>query len=513
MKIAVYCRVSTDKEDQRNSLEAQKEFFFAYVKRTGHTLVKLYADEGISGTKIKNRREFLHMMEDAQKGLFELVVVKDISRFARNTVDLLQNIRRLKAMGIETQFLTANMTSVGDSEFALTIFGALAQEESGNMSKRVKFGKRINAKKGRVPNLVYGYDKTAGDYFHLAINRQEAEVVKQIYQWYTDEGYGAFKIARMLNEKGYKTKRNCSWSQKGICRILTNALYTGTIINGKEEVSDFLTGKRQKKKEAEWMVVDNPKLQIIEKETYQLAQIILHGRKDAFHLKRERQSNTYLFSTLIKCRECGRSFRRVVRTYKNTYVRWVCSCHNSQGADCCPNGITVDEEELMEVLQAYFAKELEEGQKNEDDFRKEIERCYKAKHTQIQKEKEQHVQLAKLKQTKQKYVELYVHDLLSLNELKEKINPLSWEIEQREKEEKLRLSPSGRGMQFSALLKQTCETMENILDLHQMTNVQLKTLIDRIEVDKEGNVDIYLRSSGGNGYVQEGGGSSWQGKN
>ena len=169
MKIAAYCRVSTDKADQINSLEAQKEFFSEYTQRTGDVLVKLYADEGISGTKIKNRKEFLRMMSDAEKGMFDMVVVKDISRFARNTVDLLQNVRKLKALGIETQFLTANMTSMGNSEFVLTIFGALAQEESANTSKRVKFGKKLNAEKGRVPNIVYGYDKTIGDYFNLCL--------------------------------------------------------------------------------------------------------------------------------------------------------------------------------------------------------------------------------------------------------------------------------------------------------------------------------------------------------
>ena len=223
MNIAAYCRVSTDKSDQLNSLEAQKEFFSEYTKRTGDTLVRLYADEGISGTKIKNRKEFLRMMSDAEHGLFDMVVVKDISRFARNTVDLLQSVRKLKALGIETQFLTANMTSMGNSEFVLTIFGALAQEESANTSKRVKFGKKMNAEKGRVPNIVYGYDKTIGDYFNLAINQEEAKVVKQIYQWYTQEGYGAAKISNMLNEKGYKTKRNCKWSQNAICRILTRS--------------------------------------------------------------------------------------------------------------------------------------------------------------------------------------------------------------------------------------------------------------------------------------------------
>ena len=93
----------------------------------------------------------------------------------------------------------------------------------------------MNAEKGRVPNIVYGYDKTIGDYFNLAINKEESKVVQQIYKWYTEEGYGAAKIANMLNEKGYKTKRNCKWSQNATCRILTNEIYTGKIINGKQK--------------------------------------------------------------------------------------------------------------------------------------------------------------------------------------------------------------------------------------------------------------------------------------
>ena len=106
-----------------------------------------------------------------------MVVVNDISHFARNTVDLLQSVRKLKSLGIETQFLTANMTSMGNSEFVLTIFGALAQEESANTSKRIKFGKKMNAEKGRVPNIVFGYDKTIGDYFNLSINENEAKAI------------------------------------------------------------------------------------------------------------------------------------------------------------------------------------------------------------------------------------------------------------------------------------------------------------------------------------------------
>lgn len=496
MNIAAYCRVSTDKEDQLNSLEAQKAFFAEYTTRTGDTLVRLYADEGISGTKIKNRKEFLRMMSDAEHGLFDMVVVKDISRFARNTVDLLQNIRKLKALGIETQFLTANMTSMGNSEFVLTIFGALAQEESANTSKRVKFGKKMNAEKGRVPNIVYGYNKTIGDYFNLEINQEEAAVIRQIYQWYTKEGYGAAKISNKLNERGLKTKRNCQWSQNAVCRILTNELYTGKIINGKQEVADFLTGRRTDKDETDWMVVERPDLRIIEPETYEKAQQILQSRNKAFNIKHERQSNKYLFSTLIKCKECGWSFRRTVRTYKNTYVRWVCSGHNGRGADSCPNAITVDEEELIQALQEYFAEMLKQKKNVIQNVVREFQRIYKAKDENIEYEKEINQQLAKLQKTRQKYMDMYTDDLISREELNSKIGGMRKEIERLENDLKMVSYHLTKGEQLEHILGNTFKAVEDITDVHQMTNEQLKQIIQKIEVDKEGNVDIFLRLFG-----------------
>ena len=496
MNIAAYCRVSTDKEDQLNSLEAQKIFFSEYTARTGDNLIRLYADEGISGTKIKNRKEFLRMMSDAEQGLFDMVVVKDISRFARNTVDLLQNIRKLKALGIETQFLTANMTSMGNSEFVLTIFGALAQEESANTSKRVKFGKKMNAEKGRVPNIVYGYDKTIGDYFNLEINREEAAVIRQIYQWYTEDGYGAAKISNKLNERGWKTKRNCQWSQNAVCRILTNELYTGRIINGKQEVTDFLTGTRAGKDESEWFVTDRPDLRIIEPEQFDRAQEILHGRHDTFRIKHERQSNKYLFSTLIKCKECGWSFRRTVRTYKNTYVRWVCSGHNGKGADSCPNAVTVDEDELVRALEEYFAGLLKAKKNIISYVVKEFTKIYKAKDDNENYEKELNDQLAKLKKTRQKYMDMYTDDLISRQELNEKIGGMKSEMERLENELKLVQYNLDKGDQLEDIIKKTFQSIEDITSVRDMTNEQLKKIIQKIEVDKDANVDIYLRLFG-----------------
>ena len=495
MNIAAYCRVSTEKEDQLNSLEAQKQFFTEYTKRTGDVLVRLYADEGISGTKTKNRKEFMRMMADADKGLFDMVVVKDISRFARNTVDLLQNVRKLKSLGIETQFLTANMTSMGNSEFVLTIFGALAQEESANTSKRVKFGKKMNAEKGRVPNIVYGYDKTIGDYFNLEINKEEAAVIKQIFKMYTEEGYGALKIANHLNEQGVRTKRGCTWSQNAICRILDNELYTGKVINGKE-VTDFLTGKRTEKDETEWMVVERPDLRIIEPEIYEKAKEVRAAKSKSFHLTSERESNKYLFSTLIKCKECGWSFRRIVRKYKNTYIRWVCSGHNGRGADSCPNAQKVDEDELIQVLNDYFAEILKNKKNVICYVTNEFQRVYKAKDENVNYEKELNVQLARLQKTRQKYMDMYTDDLISREELKDKIGGMRKEIERLENELKMVSYNLTKGQQLENILNSTFRRIEDITDVREMNNLQLKRIIQKIEVDKDGNVDIYLRLLG-----------------
>lgn len=496
MNIAAYCRVFTDKADQLNSLEAPKAFFSEYTERTEDNLVRLYADEGISGTKIKNCKEFLRMMSDAEHGLFNMVVAKYISRFARNTVDLLQNVRKLKSLGIETQFLTANMTSMGNSEFVLTIFGALSQEESANTCKRVRFGKKMNAEKGRVPNIVFGYDKTIGDYFNLEINKQEADVIRQIYQWYLQEGYGAAKIANMLNERGLKTKRNCNWSQNAVCRILNNEIYTGKIINGKQEVEDFLTGKRKDKDETDWMIVERPDLKIIELTDFEKAQEILHNRHLSFNVNRERQSNKHLFSTLIRCKECGWAFRRTVRTYKNTYVRWVCSGHNGKGADSCPNAIAVDEDELTGVLQEYFSHILSRKKKVMQYVVGEFQRTYRAKDENLEYEKELRSQLNKLTKSRQKYMDMYADDLISRQELNDKIGGFRKEIEGLENELKMVSYHLTKGEQLEGVLNHMFKEIEDITDVHEMTNAQLKRLIQKIEVDKEGNVEIFLRLFG-----------------
>ena len=210
----------------------------------------------------------------------------------------------------------------------------------------------------------------------------------------------------------------------------------------------------------------------------------------------ERQSNKYLFSTLIKCKDCGWSFRRTVRQYKNTYVRWVCSGHNGRGADSCPNAITVDEEELIQVLQVYFQDVLSKKKKVIDHVIREFQRVYKAKDENIEYEKALKAELNKLRKSREKYMNMYTDDLISREELNEKIGGMRKTIERLENELKMVTYHLTKGEQLDAVLDSTFKELEDITDVHEMTNTQLKRLIKKIEVDKDGNVDIYLRLLG-----------------
>ena len=235
--------------------------------------------------------------------------------------------------------------------------------------------------------------------------------VNRAVQYYRNKGYNDEWIKARLNGIVDRFKLTDVWKEGGITKpieyaLLTNEIYTGKIINGKQEVSDFLTGQRRDKDETEWMVVERPELRIIEDETFEKAQEILRGRHDAFNLSHERQSNKHLFSTLIKCKECGWAFRRTVRTYKNTYVRWVCSGRNGRGVDSCPNKTVVDEEELIEVLQEYFTNVLKQKKKVIAHVVNEFQRVYKAKDENVEYEKELNAELAKLQKTRQKYMDI-----------------------------------------------------------------------------------------------------------
>ncbi len=276
MRLAAYCRVSTDKDEQKLSLENQRGFYKKYAEENGLELVRVYCDEGISGKQMKNRAGFLEMIKDGERGEFDLIAVKDVSRFARNTCDFLSGIRRLKSAGVDVRFLGSNSAVSTDSEFILTIYAALAQQESENLSKRIIFGKTETARRGRAPRVVYGYDKV--DNFTLKINEKEAETVCKVFELYTRESLSCSAIANILNKDGVAGKLGGRWTQKSVSRMLKNPLYTGLLINHKTTTADFLTGKRRELPREDWFCHSRPELRIVSDADFAIAGEILKSR-------------------------------------------------------------------------------------------------------------------------------------------------------------------------------------------------------------------------------------------
>lgn len=492
-RAVAYCRVSTNKEDQLNSLAAQQEYFRTHMKEYGYDLIRIYADEGITGTKKRNRKEFLRMLNDARKDMFDVLFVKDVSRFARNTLDSLESVRMLKDQGVSIVFINNQGILETSSELMFTIMSAMAQEESVNMSKRVKFGKEQNARKGRVPNIVYGYDKKPGEYFSLYINEEEAEVVRRIFRLYTEEGMGCLAIANQLNAEGRRTKRGCMWSQNAITRIIRNEIYIGLIVNGKEATKEIYNNKRIKKEQSDWIVVENPELKIIDKKIYDKAQKILHGRYDAFHIKKERQSNRYLFSTLIKCKHCHRSFRRIERQFTNTYyVRWVCSSRNGDGIEACENATKIREDELLAAIIEY----LEGWLNNKDSVIEKAKKCYlesRNSNTDNLEIRKIQTELEKNQSRLKKLQELYMNDLISMDEVKRQSQAIMKKSQEAEAKLRYMGSLSSSEEEIEKQINVLAEDIHQILTAETITNEMLKRIIDKIEVDKDGIVNVILK--------------------
>lgn len=483
MRMAAYCRVSTEKEEQLASLENQREFFEQYAQKEGDTLVKIYADEGISGKSLNKRDAFVKLLSDSGAGAFDYVAVKDISRFARNTSDFLYGIRTLRSNGVDVRFLSGNQTVVGESEFILTVFAALAQEESANLSKRVIFGKRQSAKKGRVPNIVYGYNKT--DTYTLEINEQESCIVRLIFKWYI-EGEGTRRIAIKLNEMGIPTKKHARWISRTVRRILQNPIYIGKVINNKSVTKDFLSGTREEIPREEWYIHERPGLRIISDEDFKLVQKKIAERQEQYKndTPGNRYSNRHLFSNLIKCGECGKSFTAKVYQRQNSYVRYRCCVHNNNGNAQCINSVSVDERELLDEVKAYLIEETADKK----DLADKLIKQYSLTGTDIDIS---HLINAKqtLEKRRSKFKEMFTADIITMEELKKEMSDIDSGLKCIETElaEYMETRRTAGGFDNGRM------DLEKFLAEREYTNDDMRRIIEKIVVYPDKSVEIFMK--------------------
>ncbi len=327
-KVAAYCRVSTDSEDQANSFESQQRYFRQYIERNSDwELYEIFADEGISGTNTKKRKEFNRMVACARNGDFDLIITKEISRFARNTLDSIYYTRDLKKHGIGVIFLNDNINTLdGDAELRLAIMSSIAQEESRKISERVKWGQKRQMERGVVfGRSMLGYDVKDGKMY---INEEGAEVVRLIFHKFVNEKKGAHIIARELLEAGIQPMRRVKeWQNTVILRIIRNEKYCGDLVQKKTYTPDFLSHeKKYNRGQEEFVIIKDHHEPIISREMFEEANRILDARSLSQEGK-AKYSSRYPFSGKIKCGCCGSSYVARYKTRKNgsRYKAWRCS--------------------------------------------------------------------------------------------------------------------------------------------------------------------------------------------
>ena len=357
LRVAAYCRVSTDSDEQATSYETQKEHYTAFIQNNPDwKLAGIFADDGISGCNTKKRDEFNRMISECLAGNIDMIVTKSISRFARNTLDCLKFIRLLKEKNIPVFFEKENINTMDTKgEVLLTIMASLAQQESQSLSQNVKLGLQYRYQNGQVQvnhNRFLGYTKDENG--HLIIEPSEAEIVKRIYREYL-QGSSLKQICDGLEADGILTAAgNRKWRPEALKKILQNEKYIGDALLQKTYTVDFLTKKRVKNNGIvpQYYVTDNHEA-IIPRDLFMQVQeemqrrANLHSGKDR---KKQVYSSKYALSSIVYCSKCGDIFRRIVWNNRGKHsVVWRCVTRIESGPNSC-DADTIQETELQEAV-------------------------------------------------------------------------------------------------------------------------------------------------------------------
>lgn len=360
LRVAAYCRVSTDTEEQATSYEAQVEHYTDYINKNPEwDLAGIYADDGISGTNTKKREEFNRLIDDCMNGKIDMVITKSISRFARNTLDCLQYIRQLKDKHIPVFFEKENINTLDSKgEVLLTIMASLAQQESQSLSQNTKMGLQFRFQQGKImvnASRFLGYTKD--DDGNLVIVSEEAEIIKRIYYEYI-EGASENKIAQSLEDDGILTGAgNTKWWPSSLTKILTNEKYMGDALLAKTYTVDFLTKKRVKNNGiVPQYYVENSHPAILSKEVFNMAQEE-RARRSRVHKKQRGRvagngySSQFALSGRVICSECDEIYRRIHWNNRGKKsIVWRCVSRFDKTGKTCSNSPTVQEPVLHQAV-------------------------------------------------------------------------------------------------------------------------------------------------------------------
>lgn len=361
LRVVGYARVSSGKDAMLHSLAAQVDYFQNLIKNTpGWQYCGVFSDEAMTGTK-EDRPGFQKMIEKCRAGEVDLIICKSISRFARNTVTLLETVRELKLLGVDVFFEKENLHSTsGDGELMLSILASFAQEESKSVSDNMKWRIRKDLEQGKIGSItIFGYRRTANG--SLEIHEKEAEIVRMIFSDYIS-GMGQCAIAKKINEMGIPTRQGNLWTGQRVKEILINEKYMGNMLLQKYYRENHITKRKMKNNgELRKFLVEESHEPIISPEIFEQVQRIVSERTESFG--REGSTKSYSLTGMVECSCCGKNYQRKI--YSQGAV-WLCATYIRRGKKYCPDSKQISErilyEKICEILDI-------------DDFDESVVKC------------------------------------------------------------------------------------------------------------------------------------------
>ena len=512
LRVVYYARVSTDKDEQLNSLDNQIYYYEDFIKKNKNwTYAGRYIDEGISGSSTLKRESFLAMINDAKLGKFDLVITKEISRFSRSTLDSITYTQELLKYGVGVYFQSDNInTLLPDSELRLTIMASIAQEEVRKLSERLRFGYKRSIEKGRVlgQNNILGYDKEDGQ---LTINKNEAKIVCRIFELYTEGKFGVRRLSTKLEREGIiNHSTGKAFSADGLKQIIQNPKYKGYYCSGKTVSIDYRNNKRIRLPKDKWNVYKDENIPaIVSEEIWDKANALYEERSKKSLENSQAYQSRYIFSGKIICGEHETTYHRHIYKSKKRGDQevWNCKLYRQKGKiDGCDSP-TLYSSELQTILTDVYKNFYE----NKDEIIDGLMDIYSS----VNDEKDYNVELFKLEKElekiahkKDKILELHMDDLIDKAEFAQRNGKLNEEVVRIENEiEQLKCDE-----EMSKNSKDNFLQLKKDLDREFSTNEDFQadmsaTLLDKIIVHKvdgsKTNLKLEIILNTGNTFIRE----------
>ena len=519
LRVTFYARVSTDKDEQLNSLENQIQYYTELIQsKPNWTYVEGYIDEGISGTSTKKRDSFNRMIADAKAGRFDFIITKEISRFSRSTLDSIQYTQELLEHDVGVLFQNDNINTLeSDSEFRLVGMAGVAQDEVRKLSERLKFGFRQAIKNGHVlgNDRLWGYDKKD---CVLTVNEEEARVVRRIFDLYANQQMGIRRISQTLFDEGFTSRKGNAFNVLTIRHILCNPKYKGWYCANKSQTVDYRSKRKVFLEESEWVMYPDPSIPaIVSEELWDRANALYKRRSDQVmsHQSAAEFHNRYPYSGKIICEEHGTSFyRQVLKSAKGEKEVWQCRVYRDRGRAAC-SAPQLRTTELDQIMAQIFNQLAQNKQTIVDSVVKVIqsvpdEHDYERDILRIEED------LSAIHAKKDRLLEMSMAEAITIEEFKRRNDGFNEQIkglEKRLKELNVEEQKCKRSVEQMDKIKTVLEkelAFENGVHSDLVTTILDHIVVKRGSTKAEIHLDVYLKFGAPYGVVFDRGNSSFR---